>query len=483
MGRSLRVLAPRARAARSTPATSAIAVRVGAALIDGCGRARAAATASPLRPGRRACARRGSRRGGDVAPLKAVALGRRARAIVARYPDRSSAATRDRAGGRRRSRTGALQQLVRTVPALGCADAPATHGTFRTSRRVCPTGGDGLSTCSTSRRSIRSAASTARARTTRLSRAPDDVGSPWAIGAAEGGHKAILPELGTLEDFRPAGRQGARARHRNRPRHRLPVRARPPLRARASATGSASRPTAACSTRRIRRRSTRTSIRSTSRPSDWRALWNELKSVVEFWIGAGRAGSFASTIRTPKPFALLGMGDRRDQARASGVDLSGRGVHPAEGDAPARQARLLAVVHLLHVAQQQARADRLLHRTELGPEPRVLPAERVAQHPRHPAGDLQSGRAAGVHAAGSFSPRRWPPTTVSTGRPTSCWRARRASRAARNIATRRSISCATGDLERPDSLWSFDRTRSTASAARIPRCSPTPSLRFCTDRQ
>lgn len=31
---------------------------------------------------------------------------------------------------------------------------------------------------------------------------PDDVGSPWAIGAEEGGHKAIDPKLGTLEDFR-----------------------------------------------------------------------------------------------------------------------------------------------------------------------------------------------------------------------------------------------------------------------------------------
>jgi starch synthase (maltosyl-transferring) len=29
-----------------------------------------------------------------------------------------------------------------------------------------------------------------------------DVGSPWAIGAREGGHKAINPDLGTLEDFR-----------------------------------------------------------------------------------------------------------------------------------------------------------------------------------------------------------------------------------------------------------------------------------------
>jgi starch synthase (maltosyl-transferring) len=35
-----------------------------------------------------------------------------------------------------------------------------------------------------------------------VSAEPDDVGSPWAIGAEEGGHKAIHPELGTLEDFR-----------------------------------------------------------------------------------------------------------------------------------------------------------------------------------------------------------------------------------------------------------------------------------------
>jgi len=31
---------------------------------------------------------------------------------------------------------------------------------------------------------------------------PDDPGSPWAIGGPEGGHKSIHPELGTLQDFR-----------------------------------------------------------------------------------------------------------------------------------------------------------------------------------------------------------------------------------------------------------------------------------------
>ena len=32
--------------------------------------------------------------------------------------------------------------------------------------------------------------------------APDDPGSPWGIGSEDGGHKAIDPRLGTLEDFR-----------------------------------------------------------------------------------------------------------------------------------------------------------------------------------------------------------------------------------------------------------------------------------------
>ncbi|MDE1156129.1 MAG: DUF3416 domain-containing protein [Acidobacteriaceae bacterium] len=34
-----------------------------------------------------------------------------------------------------------------------------------------------------------------------VSAEPGDVGSPWAVGAQEGGHTAILPELGTFADF------------------------------------------------------------------------------------------------------------------------------------------------------------------------------------------------------------------------------------------------------------------------------------------
>jgi starch synthase (maltosyl-transferring) len=35
----------------------------------------------------------------------------------------------------------------------------------------------------------------------RVAAEPDDVGSPWAIGAREGGHKSIHPALGSFEDF------------------------------------------------------------------------------------------------------------------------------------------------------------------------------------------------------------------------------------------------------------------------------------------
>src|SRR6185312_957485 len=38
---------------------------------------------------------------------------------------------------------------------------------------------------------------------------PGDVGSPWAIGSAEGGHKAVHPDLGTIEDFRRFVRRAA----------------------------------------------------------------------------------------------------------------------------------------------------------------------------------------------------------------------------------------------------------------------------------
>jgi starch synthase (maltosyl-transferring) len=41
-----------------------------------------------------------------------------------------------------------------------------------------------------------------KGRNNTLTPGPDDVGSPYAIGSEEGGHDALHPQLGTLEDFR-----------------------------------------------------------------------------------------------------------------------------------------------------------------------------------------------------------------------------------------------------------------------------------------
>ena len=135
-------------------------------------------------------------------------------------------------------------------------------------------------------------------------------------------------ELGTLEDFRRLLRAGARARHRDRARPRLSVRARPSLRARASANGSSTAPTAACSTRRIRPRSTRTSIPFDFETEDWRALWEELKSVVEFWIEQG-VRIFRVDNPHTKPFAFWEWLIGEVQRDAPGRDLPRRGVHAA----------------------------------------------------------------------------------------------------------------------------------------------------------
>ena len=69
---------------------------------------------------------------------------------------------------------------------------------------------------------------TARAATTLCSAEPGDPGSPYAIGSAEGGHDAIHPALGTLEDFRRL-RDAAAQRTAWRSRSISPSNARPTI--------------------------------------------------------------------------------------------------------------------------------------------------------------------------------------------------------------------------------------------------------------
>ncbi len=115
---------------------------------------------------------------------------------------------------------------------------------------------------------------------------PHDHGSPWAIGSAEGGHKSIHPKLGTLADFRRlrkcAEQQGIELAldlaYQCAPDH--PYVAEHPEWFKARPDG-----TIQYAENPPKKYQDIYPIDFDSR--DWRALWLELKSVVDFWVGEG----------------------------------------------------------------------------------------------------------------------------------------------------------------------------------------------------
>ena len=121
--------------------------------------------------------------------------------LMDRYPDRSEAVTYPRE----------LEMLVDPVRARfsawyelfpRSAGEPGRHGTFRDVEKRLPyIAGMGFDILymppihpigQTNRKGANNG----------IKASPGEPGSPWAIGSAEGGHKSIAPELGTLDDFR-----------------------------------------------------------------------------------------------------------------------------------------------------------------------------------------------------------------------------------------------------------------------------------------
>ena len=92
-------------------------------------------------------------------------------------------------------------------------------------------------------------------------------------------------------------------------------------------------------------------------------LWLALRDVVLFWIDEGvRIFRVDNPHTKPLPFWEWLIADVR--GRASRRDLPGGGLHAAEDDVPPGQGRLLPVLHLFHLAQHQAGADRVLDRAD-----------------------------------------------------------------------------------------------------------------------
>jgi starch synthase (maltosyl-transferring) len=113
-----------------------------------------------------------------------------------------------------------------------------------------------------------------------------DVGSPWAIGSEEGGHKDILPQLGTLRDFQ---RLLAKARDLGieialdiafqcAPDHPY-VKLHPQW--------FKHRPDGSVQYAENPPKKYQDIYPFDFETADWRALWNELKSVIDYWIAQG----------------------------------------------------------------------------------------------------------------------------------------------------------------------------------------------------
>ena len=131
-----------------------------------------------------------------------LALNEELAALMARYPLRRFVTPYERelpaVVDRERARFGAWYELF----PRSCGEAPGAHGSLQEAEGCLPEvaamGFDVLylppiHPIGRERR---------KGRNNTLNPGPDDPGSPWAIGSAAGGHKAVHPDLGTLDDFR-----------------------------------------------------------------------------------------------------------------------------------------------------------------------------------------------------------------------------------------------------------------------------------------
>ncbi|MFJ2610371.1 maltotransferase domain-containing protein, partial [Streptomyces sp. NPDC087425] len=163
--------------------------RAAADVPDSAGRASVLAAAAALRD--------------DTTPVAARWAAARApelTAVLARYPLRELVTASDELPllvERERALYGAWYEFF--PRSEGTLNQP--HGTFRTAaRRLAAIADMGFDVVYLP--PIHPIGTTHRkGRNNALSAGPDDVGVPWAIGSPEGGHDAVHPRLGTVEDF------------------------------------------------------------------------------------------------------------------------------------------------------------------------------------------------------------------------------------------------------------------------------------------
>jgi starch synthase (maltosyl-transferring) len=206
--------------------------------------------------------------------------------LVEKYPDRTLATVYGKELGvvvdREKAR---FSSWYETFP-RSCADEPGKHGTFKDCERLLPhIASMGFDTFYFP--PIHPIGRTHRkGKNNVVICGPTDPGSPWAIGAAEGGHKAIHPELGTLDDFKSLVKKA----------QTLDIEIALDL----AYQCSPDHPYVKEHPHWFRRRPDGTVQYAENPPKkyqdiypleftsdEWRELWEELKSVVDFWIEQG----------------------------------------------------------------------------------------------------------------------------------------------------------------------------------------------------
>jgi starch synthase (maltosyl-transferring) len=219
----------------------------------------------------------------DAAAMQSLALDP-ARALIARrYADRSLAASMslELVADRKRAQFSSWYELF---PRAAAQSGP--HGTFRDVQGRLPylarMGFDVLymppihPIGHVNRKGANNA----------LTSAPGDVGSPWAIGSAEGGHKDILRELGTLDDFKALLRAAREVgieialdlAFQCAPDHPY-VRAHPEW--------FKHRPDGSVQYAENPPKKYQDIYPFDFESTDWRGLWDELKSVIDYWVAQG----------------------------------------------------------------------------------------------------------------------------------------------------------------------------------------------------
>ena len=271
---------------------------IGADLLDEASQRAPEADARQLRSGADTLRAHGKDRG----PAEVLALDRRILALASRYADRAHATTSSPeirvTVDRLKARFSSWYEMF----PRSCSPTPGQHGTFRDCEARLPyIAGMGFDVLYLP--PIHPIGVTARKGRNNAVRCGErDPGTPWAIGSREGGHKSIHPPLGTLDDFhslvKRAGEHGIEIaldiafqcspdhpyvkEHPNwfrwRPDGTVQYAENPPKKYQDIYPLEFENP-------------------------DWQALWEELRSVFQFWIEQG-VRIFRVDNPHTKPFAF-----------------------------------------------------------------------------------------------------------------------------------------------------------------------------------